>query len=191
MTNSAIGAEMLWDSGSLKVVDQKFLIANPWAYDEVLPLILNHLYDLSGYYPGFNEWLNQKVVPGLIKGERAILLEHSRGRLSGLAIVKDDSEEQKLCCLRVLPEFQGTGVGLKLFERSFDTLNNSAPLLSIAEEQNYIFEKIFKYYGFELAKKYHNYYRPRKDELSFNGLIDTQTIFRHTNDSPRKLISNA
>ena len=190
MANPAKGAEMFWDSGSLKVVDQKFLIDNPWAYDEVLPLIISHLYDLSGYYPGFKEWLDQKVVPGLLRGERSILLEHSRGRLAGLAIIKDELAEQKLCCLRVLPEFQGTGVGLKLFERSFDALKNDAPLLSIAEEQKPVFEKLFKYYGFELAKKYHNYYRPKRDELSFNGLIEPKPIFRRASNNNSKLISS-
>lgn len=183
-----LAVDMEWDLGSLKVIDRKFLIANPWAYDEVLPLILNNLYELSGYYPGFSQWLNQKVVPGLVSGERAILLEHSRGKLSGLAIIKDDAIEKKLCCLRVLPPFQGTGVGLKLFERSFDELKNDAPLLSIAEEQKHVFEKLFKYYGFELAKKYHSYYRPKKDELSFNGLIEPEPLFKRSVGRPKNLV---
>ncbi|MCJ8174924.1 GNAT family N-acetyltransferase [Pseudomonas viridiflava] len=183
-----LGVDMEWDLGSLKVIDRKFLIANPWAHEEVLPLILHHLYELSGYYPGFNYWLNKKVVPGLVSGERSILLEHSRGKLAGLAIIKDDLNEQKLCCLRVLPQFQGSGAGLKLFERSFDALGNDAPLLSIAEEQKHVFDKLFRYYGFELAKKYHNYYRPKKDELSFNGLIEPEPLFKRHPDRPEKLI---
>ncbi|WP_218022564.1 GNAT family N-acetyltransferase [Pseudomonas frederiksbergensis] len=188
MTRPVFGGDMAWDSSLLKVIDRKFLIANPWAHDELMPLIMGHLYELSGYYPEFNQWLDHKVIPGLVSGERSILLEHSRGQLAGLAIVKDDSVEQKLCCLRVLPKFQGTGVGLKLFERSFEALNNSAPLLSIAEEQKHVFEKLFKYYGFELAKKYYSYYRPRKDELSFNGLIEPEPSFKRVSSDQRKLI---
>ncbi|WP_410480268.1 GNAT family N-acetyltransferase [Pseudomonas sp. DCA-1] len=178
-----------WITSSLKAVDQKFLIANPWAHDLVLPVIIAHLHDLSGYYPGFNAWLDYKVIPGLLSGERSILLEHNRGSLSGLAIVKNDGLEKKLCCLRVLPRFQNTGVGLKLFERSFQTLGTSMPLLSIAEEQKPVFGRLFKYYGFELAKKYHDYYRPMKDELSFNGLIEAEPIRENNLNFSRKLVS--
>ncbi|WP_423204696.1 GNAT family N-acetyltransferase [Pseudomonas kribbensis] len=179
---------MDWNFDSLKVIDREFLIANPWAHEAIMPLIIGHLYDLSGYYPDFNKWLDHKVIPGLISGERSIILEHYRGQLAGLAIVKDSVAEQKLCCLRVLPKFQGTGVGLKLFERSFETLNNETPLLSIAEEQKHIFGKLFKYYGFELAKKYHNYYRPLKDELSFNGLIEPEKPLKRFYGIDKKLI---
>jgi hypothetical protein len=175
-------------SSSLKAVDQNFLIANPWAIDHVLPIIISHLHELSGYYPGFNAWLESKVIPGLLSGERTILLEHNRDSLSGLAIVKNDGLEQKLCCLRVLPRFQNTGVGLKLFERSFQVLNTNMPLLSIAEEQKPVFSRLFKYYGFELAKKYHDYYRPMKDELSFNGLIEPEPIFKKKLNGSQKLI---
>ncbi|MBX8588587.1 GNAT family N-acetyltransferase [Pseudomonas cichorii] len=177
-----------WVTSSLKAVDQKFLIANPWAHDLVLPVIMAHLHDLSGYYPGFNAWLDHKVIPGLLSGERSILLEHKRGSLSGLAIVKNDGIEKKLCCLRVLPRFQNTGVGLKLFERSFQTLSTSMPLLSIAEEQKPVFGRLFKYYGFELAKNYHDYYRPMKDELSFNGLIEAEPIIEKNQNCSRKLV---
>ena len=73
-----------------------------------------------------------------------------------------------------MPEFQGTGVGLRLFERAFEKLENDMPLLSIAEEQRETFKKLFSHYGFELAKEYKGYYRPLKDELSFNGLIESK-----------------
>ena len=158
-----------------RLIDRNYLSSNPEAFQDLLPKIFYHLSELSGYYPGFDEWLNKKVLPGLISGERSILLECRRGDLSGLAIVKDDESEQKLCCLRVLPRYQGTGIGLKLFERSFEVLNNDSPLLSIAEEQLVVFRKIFQYYGFEIAKIYPDYYRPFKAELSFNGLIESES----------------
>lgn len=160
------------DFCSLKILDQEILKNRIYTDEEITRFIKDTLFGLSGYYPSFDNWLESKVIPGLLIGERKIILEHHRGEFAGLAIVKDDGLEQKLCCLRVLPLYQGTGAGLKLFERSFEALQNEAPLLSIAEEQTDTFKKIFTYFGFELAKKYHNYYRPLKDELSFNGLID-------------------
>jgi GNAT superfamily N-acetyltransferase len=155
-----------------RLIDREYLYSNPDAIITLLPKVFQHLSELSGYYPAFDEWLDKKVLPGLITGERSIILEYRSSDLSGLAIVKNDEVEQKLCCLRVLPAYQGTGVGLKLFERSFEVLNNESPLLSIAEEQIAVFQKLFKYYGFEIAKIYPDYYRPCKAELSFNGLIE-------------------
>ncbi|OBU10762.1 hypothetical protein AYY17_14675 [Morganella psychrotolerans] len=70
-----------------------------------------------------------------------------------------------------MPKFQGSGIGLTLFEKSFELLNTKNPLLSISEEQNSQFLKIFKYYGFEFGEEYHQYYRPLKNEFSFNGLL--------------------
>lgn len=166
------GDEVIKSFGLPRVINKEFLESNPDAKIALLPDIFQHLSELSGYYPAFDKWLETKIMPGLVSGERSIILEYRNSGLSGLAIVKDNSVEQKLCCLRVLPMYHGTGVGLKLFERSFETLNNSSPLLSVAEEQLVRFHKIFKYYGFEIAKIYHDYYRPFKDELSFNGLIE-------------------
>lgn len=167
---------MIESSEFPRLIDREYLNSNPDAIITLLPKVFQHLSDLSGYYPDFEEWLSKKVFPGLITGNRSIILEYRRSDLSGLAIVKNDGIEQKLCCLRVLPPYQGTGVGLKLFERSFDVLNNESPLLSIAEEQIAVFRKLFNYYGFEIAKIYPDYYRPCKAELSFNGLIEKSSI---------------
>lgn len=173
-----------------KTIDREFLLANPNAQKHIVNFVKSSLFGLSDFYPQFDQWLKKKVLPGLIAGERSILLQYTCGRFSGLAIVKDDGLEKKLCCLRVLPEFQGSGAGLQLFERTFETLNNDMPLLSIAEEQKENFKRIFSYYGFELAKQYKNFYRPSKDELSFNGLIDKnfETNFPDSNRSPSGLI---
>ncbi|WDM59975.1 GNAT family N-acetyltransferase [Pseudomonas sp. NEEL19] len=161
---------------STKVIDRDFIIANPESFPQIVDFIRTSLFGLSGYYPLFDQWLESKVLPGMLSGERCILMEYYRRRFSGLAIIKDDGIEQKLCCLRVMPEFQGSGTGLRLFERAFEHLENDMPLLSIAEEQRGTFKKLFSHYGFELAKEYKSYYRPLKDELSFNGLIEPKFI---------------
>ncbi|MET2530387.1 GNAT family N-acetyltransferase [Ralstonia pseudosolanacearum] len=157
----------------LTMVDRDTLIRDPEGYHRALAVIKDQLGMISGFYPEFDGWFSSKVLPGLKKGERSILLEHTAGRLSGIAIVKSNASERKLCCLRVLPPYQGSGVGLRLFERAFDVLETRAPLLSVAEEQVANFDRIFKHYGFELAKEYRGLYRPKKTEFSFNGLLDS------------------
>lgn len=157
---------------STRTIDRDFILENPECLAQIGDFVRTSLFGLSGYYPLFDQWLESKVLPGILSGERSILVEHYRRRFAGLSIVKDDGLEQKLCCLRVMPEFQGSGTGLRLFERAFESLENHMPLLSIAEEQKDVFKRLFSYYGFELAKEYKGYYRPLKDELSFNGLIE-------------------
>lgn len=154
-----------------KVIDRHLYVSDPDGYTRALSIAIDNLRELSGYYPDFDSWLSRRVLPGIISGERSILLEKSRGTLGGIAIVKDTPLEQKLCCLRVLPENQGSGVGLRLFERAFDALQNRSPLLSVSEERLGSFSRIFKYYGFELTEEYPDFYRPLKSEFSFNGLL--------------------
>lgn len=155
-----------------KAIDRDFYVSDPDGYRRALRIAISHLRELSGFYPGFDSWLSSRVLPGIIAGERSILLENSRGALAGIAIIKDTNLEQKLCCLRVLPVNQGSGVGLRLFERAFDALQNRSPLLSVSEERLGLFSRIFKHYGFELTEEYPEFYRPSKIEYSFNGLLD-------------------
>lgn len=165
----------------VKLIDRAFLEHHSIEGEELLKVIIKHLTDLSLYYPEFVKWLSFKVLPGLYEGERKILLRHYKDDLAGIAIVKDTELEKKLCCLRVLPKYQGTGIGLKLFEDSFYTLGTDRPLLSIAEEQTHNFLRIFNHYGFELGEIYQDYYRPKKLELSFNGLIENPSTATNEN----------
>lgn len=138
----------------------------------LLPQIHQELIDLSYLYPGFKTWYEQKVLPGIILGERSLLVEIRNNTLAGVAIIKDDGLEKKLCCLRVLSEFQNkSGIGLKLFERSMDELNTKYPLLSVSNDKAHDFEKLFRYFGYKKSWEYPDLYRPQKIEFSFNGLI--------------------
>lgn len=126
---------------------------------------------MSGFYPGFGKWFNRKVTPGLLDGTRSIIVAQGNDGIRGLAVLKDTDIEQKLCCLRVRQDLQGSGLGIKLFNRSFEVLQNDNPLLSVSEDNYGAFEKIFEHFGFEFVKAYDELYLPRKRELSFNGLL--------------------
>jgi len=149
------------------------LILSPELAKGVLSDVLMHASSLRGCYPSFDHWIQNKVIPGLDQGERAILTEYRDGHLAGFAIVKDDGVEKKLCCLRVIDEFQKVrGLGVRLFERAFEELVSEKPLLSVAEEHLPAFARIFSYYGFQQSAEYTGRYRPEKTEYAFNGLLD-------------------
>lgn len=164
-------ANSLTGLGKPNFIGRDFLLQDPTMPRKVDDFLIDTLGDLKFFYPDFKSWISETVVPGILSGERSIILEYRKDDLAGLAILKDSPLEKKLCCLQVMPQFHGSGIGLTLFERSFDLLDTKNPLLSISEEQKNNFLKIFKYYGFEFGEEYYDYYRPLKNEFSFNGLL--------------------
>lgn len=152
------------------VIDSVMAVQDPRRFVSLSALAKSQLLAVSGLYPGFVQWYQNKVEPGLLSGERKILLRVSQGRLAGLAVLKI-AEERKLCCLRVLPEFQGTGVGVRLFKQAFEELGTEHPLLSVADQRLPIFDKVFEYFGFEAGAKYLDLYRANSVEYSFNGTL--------------------
>lgn len=153
------------------MIDAASLARDPEQTSVVLSEVLTHVHDLRDFYPNFDAWLTDHVLPGLSGGDRAILVEHRNGVLAGLAILKDDELEKKLCCLRVLPGFQDTGLGYRMFEKAFDQLETRSPLLSVAEERLPAFRRLFDHFGFELAETHQGLYREGRMEFAFNGVL--------------------
>ncbi|MGH8625442.1 MAG: hypothetical protein ACREYC_09260 [Gammaproteobacteria bacterium] len=122
-------------------------------------------------YPKFEEWFDRKVVPGLILGQRTILIELRQEHVAGFLIVKDSPLEKKICTLRVREEFQDRGLGVRLFKRAFELLKTEEPLLSASQHQLPRFTRIFDYFGFRIEREYIGLYRPLISEFSFNGLL--------------------
>lgn len=77
---------------------------------------------------------------------------------------------KKLCTLRVVENYQNKGIGIRLFEKSFETLNTRKPLLSVSEEKLPSFKRIFDCYGFKLTSIKDGYYRPNKKEYFYNEI---------------------
>ncbi len=155
-----------------KTIDVVSLARDQESASGMLAEVLTRVQDLKDFYPGFDAWLSQRVLPGLQSGDRSILVEYRQGLLAGLAILKDDGIEKKLCCLRVLPGFEGRyGLGVRLFEKSLEKLETKRPLLSVAEERLPAFVRLFNYFGFELGAVHHGLYRTERTEYAFNGTL--------------------
>ncbi len=152
-------------------LDRAAFLADPALFGKSLQDVSVHLRGVSQYYPGFAQWFDSRVTPGLLSGERAILLEYRDGRLGAAAIIKHDAQEKKLCCLRVAEPLQSSGLGVRLFERSMAELQTERPLLSVADESVEQFDRIFRYFGYDLTEEYEGLYRPRHTEFVFNGTL--------------------
>ncbi|WP_155741686.1 GNAT family N-acetyltransferase [Burkholderia territorii] len=153
------------------VIDRELWLKDSERFGALAEVARSNLEAVSSYYPDFGRWYAGKVTPGLYSGERKVLFREISGTLAAVAIVKDASEEKKLCCLRVMPAFQGSGLGIKMFEEAFELLETNRPLLTVAEEKLPQFERVFDYFNFERGGKYLDFYRKNKAEYSFNGVL--------------------
>lgn len=148
---------------------EKFCIQDPFI-ETIKPSFIDVYEQIKSagiYYPEFSEWYFQKVVPDLVLGRRRIITEIRGSNVVGTAIVKL-SEELKLSTLKVNHNYENRGVGLKLFEKSFELLGTTKPFLTVSEERLPLFQKIFKYYDFELTSIHDDIYRAGKKEFFFN-----------------------
>lgn len=153
------------------LVTHKMFESDPERFDNLVDSTRDHLIHLSSFYPSFAHWYDCKVVPGLRRGDRTLVLRYFNGPLGGIAITKDDGLEKKLCCLRVLPHLNGSGLGLRLFEDAFQVLSTEKPLLSVSDEQLLKFHRIFTHFGFVHGKRYDDLYRVGCVEHSYNGQL--------------------
>ena len=160
-------------------LDQASLMANPELLEVFLRLIQEDIRFLRGSYPCFDEWLSTKVLPGLASGERTIVVEERLGRAAGLVILKHTYAERKLCTLRVRPDFEFRGLGVRLFDTAFEVLQTRHPLLSVSEVALPKFSKLFQHFGFACEAAYRGLYVPRVHELAYNGLLSPETVVVH------------
>lgn len=154
------------------LLDKNAWIRNPEISRGVIQEVWARISDLTDQYPDFSPWFQHKVVPGISAGDRSLIAEYRNGVIAGLAIIKDTDEEQKLCCLRVMADFHATGLGIRLFEKSFELLNNDKPLLSISDVRLPEFARVCNYFGFKLNQELRHFYRPGHTEYVFNGTLD-------------------
>lgn len=133
---------------------------------KALPLLCG----LEQLYPGFDAWFQNKVVPGLAGGKDVLLLarDGAEGPLVGLALGKR-GEETKLRCVRVLPELQQSGLGIRLIDRMLEELGERRPHCTVSEELLHSYSRAFvSRYGFALSDVRKGTYRPGRLEYFWN-----------------------
>lgn len=132
---------------------------------QALPLMRS----LDDLYPGFEYWYVNTVVPGVVLGRDQLLIAKDAGRIVGVALGKRSEEETKLRCVRVLPEFENRGLGIRLIDRMIDVLECDKPHCTVAEEMLHQYSRAFvQRYGFALTAVDKGRYRRGRLEYAFN-----------------------
>ncbi len=143
-------------------------------YYEKIDRFLNQL---AWEYPGFQQWYgalfhtNKELVCG-----REIIICEMGLSIAGIAILKSNEWEKKICTLRVAKPFQKQGIGRRLVECSFEWLQDDRPMITINKRKQHQFQPLFDYYGFSLEQKKWNYYRIFGTELVYNGLLPERKV---------------
>lgn len=120
---------------------------------------------MSHSYPEFNQWLS-KLTPG---DDTPILTAHRNGNLVGICIGKKTIEETKLRMIRVHPDFQKTGLGIRMIDSMLGLLECDKPHVTVPEEMLHQFSRPFiNRYGFDLDEVAKGMYRKGKLEYVFN-----------------------
>jgi ASC-1-like (ASCH) protein/GNAT superfamily N-acetyltransferase len=124
-------------------------------------------------YPKHFEHYWTKYVPGIFKGERQIVAAYIGNRIAGVAILKRDAEETKICTLFISEEFRGQGVATAVLGEAFKWLGTSKPLITIADYKVAMFNRIIEKYDWRLTQVLEGgYYNDHSKEYVYNGKID-------------------
>lgn len=139
--------------------------------NKLLQVLANKLSDLEFEYPFFSKWLH-KVFEELQISEKRIILIYSNPDnifdIKGVAILKNTSEERKICTLRVLQPYRHQGIGTQLLKKSIEILKDPYPLITVSGVHMNSFGPFLRKNGFILKDKIKSLYRRGCYEYFYN-----------------------
>lgn len=142
-------------------------------------LIYQFVKRLSWEYPDFLQWYEKLFTNNKdISPEREIIVCESNFTIVGLAILKSDEQEKKICTLRVDKKFQRQGIGTNLVRMSLEWLEEDYPIITMHKSKQNQFASLLNYYGFKLEQTQPHYYSIFSTECVYNGILpEKQTFF--------------
>lgn len=126
------------------------------------------------FYPDFENWYRNKIIPGFTIGERIIYVIFRGGLIYGVSILKismREDQKNKICSFYISPELQGNKTGMRLMTLSLSEFQSGYPIVITVPEER-IFETIRKRNflsfleerGFRIVSIIDGRYRPNKKE---------------------------
>lgn len=100
--------------------------------------------NIENIYPEVEHWYINKVIPRVMLEKDIVLVIYSpENEVAGFAIAKNNKEEKKLCCLIIMPDYQGRGYAIKLIKKIQKELNEEKLHCSVSEDLLPLYLKIF------------------------------------------------
>lgn len=126
---------------------------------------LKHLLQpVSPMYPNFDAWLNFTFRRSLTSGKRKIVTAYYGSELAGIALLKSDLSERKICTFYISESFRELGIGQKLLDVAIDTLDSSDSFITVSEERDSGLSPLLRSKGFKLVSSVPKLYRPDSTE---------------------------
>ncbi len=153
-----------------KLIDKEFYDNHYnefYLYSKEIVLLLH---DLKKEYPNFDQWII-KALSEVGKGKRSIILKILNTKIVAISIIKHTKREQKLCTVRVIPEYRDLGIGTELMHDSLIILNNDHPLATVSTTKINEFRPLLKKLNFEETQVLDSFYKKGLREHVFNGVL--------------------
>lgn len=134
----------------------------------------NEIYLATDYnheqYPNYDKWYYTKTIPRVMTKHGEIVFYLDGFMLVGLAILKKEIEEKKICTFMILEEYRKKGYSKFLLEESFKYLQTDKPVITIPTKRLDEFSSIINAYDWQETAKTDEY---NTEEIVFNasGLI--------------------
>lgn len=129
----------------------------------------NEIYLLTDYnheqYQEYLKWYYSKNIPRVLNGTGEIIFYLDGFTISGLAILKKDVDEKKICTLMINEEYRKKGYSKEILESAFEYLETDKPLITIPTKRIEEFQSIITAYDWEESKRTDMYL---SEEIIFN-----------------------
>ena len=106
-----------------------------------------------------------KSVPRIFNNTGEMIFYLDGFNIVGLAILKKDEVERKICTLLIAEEYRRKGYGKKIVEDAIAFLETSTPLITIPKKRIEEFSNIINAYNWQETNQTNDYY---SKEIIFN-----------------------
>lgn len=130
---------------------------------------------LNSLYPDYTKWYFSKVIPGVIEGNREILICTIDKSVAGILILKKQATEKKICTLFIVEKFQKLGVAEKLVRKACNLLGTKTPLFTVSSSNFNEFKNLILKFEWERTQTLSiGFYNLEYEEFVYNGEIKSE-----------------
>lgn len=161
---------------------------NKILFNKLVSEILNVTIPVKKQYPNYKNWFLNTHIPNIgINRETVVALINNN--IVGVANLKFDNTEKKLCTLYIKEGFRFNKIGTELLNMSFEILGTNKPVITISDDVIFHLRKFILKNNWELSQKLDNFYSYDHNEYVFNGSIylpindEISKIYRKENNN--------
>lgn len=108
----------------------------------------------------------------MFNGTGEVIICTINNNVAGVAFLKKDGTESKICTFLVVEGYRGKQISTKILEQAFKYLDTTKPLITIADYKVSMFEHIIRKYDWKLTQTMsEGYYNNTSRELVYNGKL--------------------